>query len=327
MKKPLITYSNLLFLLMLFIASTACSQQYSNIDNLVKTYPKSFSNAKSLADRINHDFTSDTDKARAIFTFVALHTAYDLREARSESGTVAYTFTSEEDRLHKELQFRQKSAEKTLRSGKGVCQDYSALFHTLCDLTGLQCINITGTSKAHPVNIGKLPQASDHEWNAVKIEGHWKFIDVTWASGSVSTETGRFVADFNDAYFFTAPEVFFLNHFPDDKRFLMIDKTEAEFAELPLYYGSYVKADYEIAVPEKGIISASKSNSIPFRIIDFPNTSKISYVFTNDGKVHDAEIRLNGNISEFEITTNSRTRGFLTVFANNEAIATYKIER
>ena len=311
---------------MLLAANTAFSQQYSKIDNLVKTYPKSFSSPEKLAEKINADFNTEEEKARAVFTWIGMNIRYDLNAYQSGSNMIAYSYSSEEDRLVKEQQFRRKYAEKTLRSKKGVCQDYSALFHILCDLTNVKCIDIVGTSKAHPANIGKLPKASDHQWNAVKIGNQWKLIDVTWASGSVSTETGKFVSEFNDAYFFTAPEVFFLNHFPDDKRLLMIDKTEQEFAELPLYYGPYIKADYEIAVPEKGLLS-SKSNVVPFKIIDFPSGSKISYVFTNEGKVRDVVIRKIGDISEFEIPLHSRARGFLTVYVNNYAIATYKIER
>jgi len=107
----------------------------------------------------------------------------------------------------------------------------------------------------------------------------------------------------------------------------MTDRSEQDFAELPLFYGPYIKSNYEISVPEKGIISNAKSNVIPFRIIDFPKTSRISYVFTNDGRVHDVEPRKNGNVSEFEIATTNRTRGFLTIFVDRNAVATYKIEK
>jgi len=308
-------------------AAAANPQPYLKIDDLVRTYPKSFSAPEKLAQKINTDFTSDEEKVRAIFTWIGLNIRYDLSAANAGSGVVAYTYRSEQDRQMKELAIRRKFAEKTLRSGKGVCQNYSSLFHILCDLTDIKCMDITGTSKAHPVHIGKLPQGSDHQWNAVKIGNEWKLIDVTWASGSVSTETGKFVPEFNDAYFFTSPEIFFLNHFPDDKRFLMTDKSEQDFAELPLFYGPYIKSNYEIAVPEKGIISNAKSNMIPFRIIGFPKTSRISYAFTNDGSVHDVEPRKNGNVPEFEIATTNRTRGFLTIFVDRNAVATYKIEK
>jgi transglutaminase superfamily protein len=326
MIKIVATYSKLMCLFLFLITSSAFSQNYSQIDNIVRSYPKGYSKAKQLADRINADFTTDESKARAIFTWIALNTRYDLKASQS-GAMITYRYSSEEDRLMQEQKIRQNFADKTLRTGKGVCQDYSSLFHVVCDLTGLKCIDIAGTSKAQPSHIGKLPNVGDHEWNAVKIGNHWKLIDVTWASGSVSTETGKFVPDFNDAYFFTAPEVFFLNHFPENKKFLMIDKTAEEFANLPLYYGPYINSDYEIAVPENGVISSTKSKIIPFRIIDFPYGSKISYAFTSEGRSYNAQIRKNGNISEFEIPMGSRSRGFLTVFADNNAIATYKIER
>lgn len=314
-----------LIVLFLLIAQSVFPQ-YSKIDALVKTYPKSFSNPEQLAAKINQDFSSDDAKARAIFTWIALNTTYDLRAAKAGSGMIAYSFTDEADRLRKEQQFREKYAQKTLRSGKGICQDYSALFHRLCDLTGLQCIDIIGTSKSHPTHIGRLPTRSDHEWNAVKIDGRWKLIDVTWASGSVSTQTGKFIPEFNEAYYGTAPEVFFLNHFPDDKRLLLLEKSEQDFADLPLYYGPYIKSNYEIAMPEIGVLSA-KSGVIPFKIIDFPQQSKISYVFTNEGKAYDAHLRQNGNLSEFEVALSSRSRGFLTIYVDRNAVATYKIEK
>lgn len=314
------------FIVLFLLVAQSVFAQYSKVDALVKTYPKSFSNPEQLAAKINRDFSSDDAKARAIFTWVATNTTYDLRAAKAGSGTIAYSFTDEADRLRKEQQFREKYAQKTLRSGKGICQDYSALFHTLCNLTGLQCIDIVGTSKSHPTHIGKLPKQNDHEWNAVKIDGRWKLIDVTWASGCVSTQTGKFVPEFNDAYYGTAPEVFFLNHFPDDERFLMIDKNDSDFAELRLYYGPYIKSDYEIAMPEKGVLSA-KSGVIAFKIIDFPEHSKIAYVFTSEGKVYDASPRRNGQLSEFEVTLNGRSRGFLTIYVDRSAVATYKIER
>ncbi len=317
------TLSKSVFLVLLLMASTVFSQDYSRIDNLVKTYPKSFSGPQKLADKINSDFTSETDKVRAAFTWIAMNIRYDLKAYKSGGSMIAYSYSSEADRLAKEKQFRTEYAEKTLRSKKGVCQDYSALFHTVCDAIGVKCIDIIGTSKAHPSHIGKLPKGNDHEWNAVKIGDKWKLIDVTWASGSVDMQTGKFVTDFNDGYFFTEPEVFFLNHFPEDKRLLMIDKTAQQFAELPLYYGPYINSDYEFASPEKGIVPASAS-SIPFEVIDFPGR-KLSYAFTSEGRIRDIQPRKEGNATVFEIPITARNRGFLTVYVDNQAVASYKI--
>lgn len=325
MIKNIATHSKTLCLLLLLVANTVFSQDYSKIDNLVKTYPKSFASPKKLAERINTDFSTETDKVRAAFTWIARNINYDLKAYQDGTNTIAYSYTSEADKLAKEQQFRIKYAEKTMRSKKGVCQDYSALFKIVCDEMGVKCIDILGTSKAHPSQIGKLPKAHDHQWNAVKIGNDWKLIDVTWASGSVDMQTGKFKPEFNDGYFFIAPELLFLNHYPDDKRLLMIDKTPQEFAELPLYYGPYIKADYEIASPQKGIISAALGK-ILFRMADFSG-GRISYVFTNEGKVYDVQPKRNGNTTEFEIPLTGRSRGYLTIYVTQEAVVTYKIER
>ncbi|SCY79750.1 Transglutaminase-like superfamily protein [Flavobacterium caeni] len=312
--------------LLLLVSVSAWAQDYARVDNLVKTYPKSFSNPKKLAAQINQDFTTETDKVRAAYTWIALNINYDLKAYQSGESMVAYTYSSPADRLAKEQAYRGKIGAKTLRTKKGVCQDYSALFHLVCDDIGVKCIDIMGTSKAHPAQIGKLPKASDHQWNAVKVGDNWKLIDVTWASGSVDTQTGKFVTDFNPAYFFTDPNVFFLNHFPDDKRLLMIDKTEQDFAALPLYYGPYIKSNYEFASPEFGIILIAKTSVIPFQIIDFPG-GRISYAFTSEGRVRDIDPVKKGNATEFSIALNARSRGYLTIYVDQMAVVTYKIER
>lgn len=313
-----------LLLLLFFFSITAFSQKYATVDNQVQTWPKSFSSPQKLADQVNATFKTDEEKVRAIFTWIALNIKYDLKAYQAGSNMIAYSYSSEADRMAKEQQYRLDYAEKTLRSKKGVCQDYSALFHTVCDLSGIKCIAIIGTSKAHPSQIGKLPKANDHEWNAVKIGDKWQLIDVTWASGSVSMETGKFMSDFNDGYFFTKPELFYLNHYPDDKRLLMIDKSPQDFAELPLYYGPYAKANYEFTAPQNGLISAAEKG-IYFQIIDLSASSKISYVFTNEGKNREIEPKRSGNVTEFQIPLSARSRGFLTIYVDSGAVVTYKI--
>lgn len=324
MIKQISTCSLLLCLLFFLTSNLLFSQKYSAIDSQVQAWPKSFSSPQKLADQVNATFKTDEEKVRAIFTWIALNIKYDLKAYQAGSNMIAYSYSSEADRVAKEQQYRLDYAEKTLRSKKGVCQDYSALFHTVCELSGIKCIAIIGTSKAHPSQIGKLPKASDHEWNAVKIDGKWQLIDVTWASGSVSMETGKFMSEFNDGYFFTKPELFYLNHFPDDKRLLMIDKSPQDFAELPLYYGPYVKANYEFTAPQNGLLSAAEKG-VYFQIIDLPANSKISYVFTNEGKIRDIEPKRSGNTTEFQIPLSARSRGYLTIYIDNGAISSYKI--
>ncbi|MEE0914670.1 MAG: transglutaminase domain-containing protein [Ruminococcus sp.] len=52
---------------------------------------------------------------------------------------------------------------------KAVCEGYARAFQLLCSRLGLDCVNVTGESEG----VG-------HQWNCVKIEDEWYYIDVTW---------------------------------------------------------------------------------------------------------------------------------------------------
>lgn len=328
MKKNYTTASIVLCLLLLFTVNNSYSQSYATVDEAIANYPKSFASPEKLADKIKTDFTTEEEKARAIFTWIALNVHYDLKSyyAQSSNPQIAYSFSSEEERIQKEQKFRRDSAAKLLRTKKGVCQDYASLFHTLCELVGLKCMTITGTSKTVLNHIGKLPKASDHAWNAVKIAETWRLIDVTWASGMANFETGKMMQKFNDAYFFTPPAIFFLNHFSDDKRYTMTDKTAEDFAALPLYYGTYLKSGYEIITPEQGVFSLKDTQSIPFQIADLPENSLIAYVFSNDNKIVPVNFQRQENRALFEIPLSKRNRGYLTIYVNRESVVAYKIQ-
>jgi len=327
MKKNFLKFPFLFSIFFLAFTNVTLAQDYSKVDNTVNLYQKSYSNPEKLAEQINTDFTSETDKARAIFTWIGSNIKYDLREFNSGGNAIAFSYSSEDEKIRKEMKFRYDLANKTLRTKKGVCQGYTALFHVLCDLTKIKCIDIPGTSKTHLAHIGKLPMASDHVWNAVKIGDDWKLIDVTWASGAVNTQSGKFIPQFNDAYFFASPEIMFLNHFPDDRRLLMIDKSPEEFADLPLFYGDYIKSNYEIVFPNEGILNLGKANVIPFKISNFPTNQQISYVFTGEGLVKLAEVKTDENGTAFDVRLDAKSKGYLTIYANNKSIVSYKIQR
>lgn len=309
-------------------SASAHSQNYTSVDQTVRDYPKSFASPEKLAEKIKAEFATDEEKARAIFTWIALNIKYDLKafQSMSRNPKAAFSYTSEEDRIRKEAQFRREGAVDLLRTKKGVCQDYTALFHTVSELCGIKCMTILGTSKTSLNHIGKMPVARDHAWNAVRVGEKWRLIDVTWASGMMNLESGKMLQDFNDAYFFTPPSLFFLNHFPDDKRQLMTDKTAEEFAALPLYYGTYLKSGYEFLSPEQGIFSIKETDNIHFSIANLPENQQVAYLFSNEGQGHLVEVKREGELAIFDIPVGKRNRGYLTIFINNQSVVAYKIQ-
>ncbi len=107
-----------------------------------------------------------------------------------------------------------------LTTKKGVCENYSELLKSMCDLLGIECHVIDGYSKGYGYTKNKVFQSSDHAWNIVKLSGKYTFIDLTWASGNMKVTNGkmRFVKALNPAEIFAEPNYFALQHMPSDPR-------------------------------------------------------------------------------------------------------------
>lgn len=295
--------------------------QYDKVDQKVKSYPK-FTGAEKLADRINADFTKDDEKARAIFTWTALNIRYDLKAYYlHENGGIAYSYSSPEDKIRKDRKFRLDLTNTTLKSGKAVCEGYASAFIILSELVGLESVLIPGTSKSHHSQIGKLPKTSDHIWNAVKIDGQWELLDITWASGVVNSQTRKFEPRFNDVYFFTDPDKFFLNHFPDDEKWLLTDKTAEDFAALPFYYPQYLQSDYELTADE-GHILFPKNVAVKFKIRNLQSNDRVAYITSRDNILD--EVMIDSDDS-FIIFPSAKLSGYLTIFVNERPLVAYKI--
>lgn len=317
--------SKLFYIAFLLIAAgTVSAQDFAKVDATVKQYPN-FADTDKFASRVNVDFKRDDEKARAIFTWIATNIKYDLAAYGVNERPVAYSFKTQEEKEAKQKKFKEDMAQKTLKTKKGVCQGYATLYIIVAEKAGLEAVMITGTSKSHTAHIGAAPGASDHAWNAVKIGGEWKLLDATWGAGTVTGEKPQFGFNFNDKYFFTNPDVFFLNHFPDDKKWLLTKKTEEDFANLPLYYGNYLMGDYEFITPDGGTITNQPSGYIPFKIKNLQPGDKVHYAFSREKVFKDAGHVTAEGISEFRVPLSRTTTGVLTVYINQKSVAAYRI--
>ena len=100
-----------------------------------------------LAKIIKPAMTAE-QKAKAIHDYVVTHITYDSNYADEETA---------------------ENLLKAIDKGRGVCGDYAMLFDYLCDRASIPC-----TFEGGDTNIG------DHAWNAVFVNGQWKFVDTTW---------------------------------------------------------------------------------------------------------------------------------------------------
>jgi transglutaminase/protease-like cytokinesis protein 3 len=313
--------SGLVLLFLLLLPATGFAQ-YEAVDAKVRTYPKSFTTPERLAARISSDFPSETDRARALFTWMATHIRYDLKAYYAQAnGGVAYSFSSPEDKARKDREFRMKLSNGTLRSGKAICEGYASLFIVTCNLMGMDAVIVPGTSKSHYSQIGKLPKSSDHAWNAVKADGKWYLLDITWAAGYVNPETDKFVPRFNDIYFFTDPDRFFLNHFPDDPKWLLTKKSAEDFAALPYHHPEYLRSDYKLSADE-GHILFPKNVAVRFNIENLQATDRVAYITSRDNTLDQVTVDEDNN---FVIFPSAKLSGYLTIFVNERPLVSYKI--
>ena len=309
------------FLLFLscFVLTKSFAQSFSKVDSIVNKYPRYYTSPDKLAALINKDFKEQPDKARAIFTWLAGNVQFDVKEA---SNKVVFRYATQEEKIAKEKKYKNELVLKALREHKTTNRGYAALYEVLSKACGLECVTIQGYLKSAPDDISKIPTTVNHIWNAVKIDNKWNFVDTTIAAGSVDAN-GEFKAYFNDGYFFTTPEVFFLNHYPSNEKWLLIERNKQDFASLPLFYGDYVKATYKIVSPALGHLDVTENNTVTFKIEGLDPTVMVSY-FT-DGRNKMEIMEQNEATMEYTAVVDKATDKFITLYINDKLIATYRL--
>jgi hypothetical protein len=89
------------------------SQNLTGVDQLVRGYGD-FETPEKLAEQINKDFSSDLEKARAIYTWIASNIVYDLRSKR-----FTYTYRQKKEIKIKEEKRKKRVATYTFLEKKG----------------------------------------------------------------------------------------------------------------------------------------------------------------------------------------------------------------
>ena len=184
---------------------------YSSIDKKALQLPDSLSSTtQQIASYITANFATDSDKARAIFIWVASNIQYDI------DNMFAINFYEK----------KEEKIAKALRTKKGICENYAALFNDVCQKSGLSSYVIIGYTKQNG-----FADYIPHAWCAAQINGTWFLFDPTWGSGYASN--GKFVKKINNAYYKVPPSRLIKSHIPFDPmwEFLNYPVTNQEFYE------------------------------------------------------------------------------------------------
>ncbi|MBK8144328.1 MAG: hypothetical protein IPK62_04645 [Bacteroidetes bacterium] len=137
--------------------------EFAAIDKMALQMPDSLTKTtNAIASYIDAHFTTDHEKARAAFIWVASNIQYDI------ANMFALNFYEKP----------QEKVSKPLRERKGICENYAALFTEICNKSGLKAYVVEGYTKQNG-----FADYIPHAWSAAQIGDTWFLFDPTWGSG------------------------------------------------------------------------------------------------------------------------------------------------
>lgn len=312
------------FLLFLFISTSLCSQDFTKVDAKVLTYPR-YSKVEQLANRIDKDFTTDIDKARAAFFWLAKNIRYNLKEYYNpRQRYYSFRYSSEAEKEQKLQAVKDKLIAATFKNKTGVCEEYAQSFKKICDLLGIEAAVISGYVRNSTREIGKIPNNTNHAWNAVKIDDKWIILDATWAAGH--ERNGKWIRQFNNYYFDVPKDKIFKTHFPEDNLwvFRFGRMTLQEFYNQPIYDDTLLKLSAELVSPQKGVINVKADQDIVLTFKNLDTRLLIFYTTKANRYAQKPVISTENNISKLIIKNPQRDTD-LTLFINKSDALQFKV--
>ena len=301
------------------------AQKISEVDKIVAKYPNKFASTEKLAERIETDFSSDYDKARAIYSWMAFNIKYDYNTFLNPPKSQGFSYSTEAEKQRKIKALNDKMLQKAFTSRIAVCEGFTALYQHLAELVGLKSEIIRGDSKTRLADIGRKITSSNHAWNIVLIDKKWRLVDVTWGQGYYDSNKGKMVNDFTPVYFDTNPDYFFAKHFPDSGSYLGNKLSKEDFLNGPLIYNKTIEEDYKVKSPDSGIIDAKFGDKITFEIKNVSKSDQVFYLNKKNQPVKIQNSREKRGSLEFQIVYDKNIGDYITIYVNTSSIVSFKI--
>ena len=162
----------------------------------------------TLAKETLKQIEINDDPVQSVFTWITDHIKYDVNK---RNQIMAGTHSNKKKSFKNEAAYNEHLLQTVLNRKKGVCEDYSLLFHSLMTELGYESFMVSGYLKRK----GKLNTKMGHRWNAVKIDGEWKLFDPTWGAGYVK-DGKKFVKKYIAEWYDVSPEEMIKTHMPFD---------------------------------------------------------------------------------------------------------------
>ncbi len=247
----------LLFLSNAYSLTFAQTNSFEEVDAFAANFDKEFVDVPTLAKQLTEPFETELEQSRSIFMWIAHNVRYDCKKYHNPKRHHIEARSREELEEKKEA-YREKQIVKAAKYKKGVCEDYSLLFKAICDEADIEAAYIVGNARDFHKPY-RTAHDNPHAWNAIKIDGEWHLLDVTWAAGHTNSAVTKFSRKISPGFFMTNSAWFAQNHFPDEPKWQLLDQPldKKSFPKQPMI--NFGQGDYPVLDFSKQIIDIKGS--------------------------------------------------------------------
>lgn len=293
----------------------------------------SLANLPLLTHNLTDGLATDTEKFRALYTWVCTNIENDYSSYLRTSKKRRKLSKDREAFLLWNNSFTPKVFEKLIQHKKTACTGYAYLIGELASLADLDCKIVNGYGRT-PTLFLDLESIPNHSWNAVKLNNKWYLCDATWSAGRITLEEkgAQFKFDYHDGYFLAEPALFIKNHYPlqIDWALLAEPPTFNQFFEGPVVYKEAFQWSIIPMSPEKMIVDAKKNEAVLFKLI-VPNASqsnRISLLLKKGNLSQTVNPIITQNQKEYNLQYSFEKAGLYDVHIKMDStvIATYVVK-
>lgn len=251
---------------------------------------------EKLVLKLSKGANSDLEKVERFHDWIATNITYDTKAYFSGNR-------------------RGQDFANTLASKKSLCGGYADLFQKMCESAGIPCEKVRGYSRGYGFALfdEENPDDGNHVWNAVKIDGSWYLLDVTWDSGYMNGK--KFIERFSKSYFLRSPAEMIFTHFPTDPKWQLLKNplSNYEFSKLPYLNGRFFDEGFVFSSRPKKINQISTDD--PFQLLlQVPENKVVNGLVVDErGNVCRECVWVNRTGNEAEINLNFPKKGKWTV--------------
>lgn len=293
----------------------------------------SLANLPLLTYKLTDGLATDTEKFRALYTWVCTNIENDYSSYLRTSKKRKKLAENREAFLQWNNSFTPKVFEKLVRYRKTACTGYAYLICELASLADIDCKIINGYGRTATLFLG--PESiPNHSWNAVKLNNKWYLCDATWSSGRIILEenVAEFKPDYHDGYFLADPALFIKNHYPLQIDWALLGEppTFNQFLEGPVVYKEAFQWSIIPILPEKMIVDTKKNEAVLFKLA-VPNTSQgkgISLLLKKGNSSQTVNPTITQNQKEYTLQYSFEKAGLHDVHIKMDStvIATYVVK-